>query len=90
MQGLEGASVAVLVDPEPSPLEPGELSYLDIWCEWLENRPDGRVTVRKAQQTCPRSVRTNSEGIKQVFRQLQLMDMGLFDEDTLEFQWVGE
>lgn len=89
MQGLEGPSVAVLDDPEPAPVDSQALNYLEVWEEWLSNRSDGRCTVRKAQQSAPIAVRTNSAGVKAVFEQLERMELGLYDREAQEFQWVG-
>jgi hypothetical protein len=65
------------------------LNYLEVWEEWLSNRPDGKCTVRKAQQSAPIAVRTNSAGVKTVFEQLERMELGLYDRDAGEFQWIG-
>ena len=61
---------------------PLELDYFDIWQEWLHNCPDGKCTVRKAQQSAPKRVRTDAAGTREAFKQLQRMHFGWFDEEA--------
>lgn len=70
--------------PQAAPFweEPPALDYFDIWAEWLHNASDRKVTVRQAQQSAPRQVRTTADGTREAFRQLQRMGLGTFDPDT--------
>ena len=76
---------AVTAQKAPFWEEEPQFDYFDLWKEWLQNRPAGRVTVRQAQQGAPRQVRVNAAGTREAFRQLERINFGIFDSDADAF-----
>ena len=77
---VEATTGAVAVADEESMDE-----SIAVWVAWIKDK-GGSVTVRKAQQSAPSAVRTNSAGTTAVFEELERLGLGTFDTRGREFR----